>query len=195
MFGAHADHFMLAQMREHVTAITPNAGSPGLRVPDRERAGAPHVSMLAGFGMPGPQRVVSSKFIPGRGAIPGMSNVDEPSGGAIPGMGGGALPGMSGVGRSGSLPGMGAYVASPAYQGSNGLGFFGLAGLAGAGRSGSLPGMGSGALPGMGEATISTATVLGLAAIGALLFFAMNKKGHVNLPPAPNLIPGEGGNA
>lgn len=203
MFGAHADHFMLAQMRERVTAITPNAGSSGLRVPDRERAGAPHVQMRAGFGMPGPQRVVSSKFIPGRGALPGMSSVDEPSGGALPGMGTyvespayQGSNGLAGVGRSGALPGMG-YFRS----------FLDGIGLSGVGRSGALPGMGggalpgmsgagrSGSLPGMGEATISTTTVLGLAAIGALLFFAMNKKGHVNRPAEPNLIPGEGGNA
>lgn len=103
MLGAHADHFMLAQMRENVLAITPNAGSPGLKVPDRERAGTAHVSMRSGYGMPGPQRVVSSKFIPGRlagGGLPGMSGLGS---GALPGMGSGALPGMG----SGALPGMG----------------------------------------------------------------------------------------
>jgi hypothetical protein len=107
MLGNHADHFMLAQMREQVTAITPNAGSPGLTVPDRERAGTAHVNMRRGFGLPGSQRVVSSNQLPGMGrrllaglppgALPGMS------GGALPGMSGGALPGMG----SGALPGMG----------------------------------------------------------------------------------------
>jgi hypothetical protein len=107
MLGNHADYFMFAQMRERVHAIGPNAGGQSLNVPDRERAGTAHVTAKGGYGMPGPQRVVSSGFMPGiggvaappplpSGAIPGMG------GGALPGMSGGALPGMSG----GALPGM-----------------------------------------------------------------------------------------
>ncbi len=157
MLGNHADHFMLSQMRENVTAITPNAGSAGLKVPDRERAGAPHIKMKAGFGMPGPQRVVSSQFIPGRGA----------------------LPGMSGVQRSGALPGMGHSISYAPYWQSHLAGDQpggALPGMSG----GALPGMSgvqrSGALPGMGDITFSTTTVLGIAAIAGLYLWAKSRK-------------------
>jgi len=96
MLGNHADHFMLAQFNEHVTAITPNAGGKSFDVPDRERAGTAHVTMPRGFQMPGPQRVVSSGFVPGASFVAPPRLSPDPSG-ALPGMGNdpsGALPGM-----------------------------------------------------------------------------------------------------
>lgn len=98
MLGNAADHFMLSQMRERVHAITPNAGGRSFAPPDQERAGAAHVRMRGGMGLPGPQRQVSSNYSPGlqpSGALPGMGGL-QPSG-ALPGMGwftSGALPGM-----------------------------------------------------------------------------------------------------
>ncbi len=100
MLGNNADHFMLSQMRERVTAMTPNAGGRSFSPPDQERAGTATVRAKGGFGLPGPQRQVSSSYSPGI----------QPSG-ALPGMGGfqrsGALPGMGAFQRSGALPGMG----------------------------------------------------------------------------------------
>lgn len=99
MLGNHADHFMLAQMRERVTAITPNAGGRSMTMPDRERAGSAHVTMKRGFQMPGPQRTVSSGYAPGA-MMPGMGAQDM-----LPGMGEqDMLPGM---GEQDMLPGMG----------------------------------------------------------------------------------------
>jgi len=69
MLGAHADHFMLAQMRERVTAITPNGGGRSMSMPDRERYGTAQVTVKRGFGSPGPQRTVSSGFVPGMGHV------------------------------------------------------------------------------------------------------------------------------
>jgi len=86
MLGNHADHFMLAQFNEHVTAITPNAGGKSFDVPDRERAGTAHVTMPRGFQMPGPQRVVSSGFVPGASFVAPPRLSPDPSG-ALPGMG------------------------------------------------------------------------------------------------------------
>jgi hypothetical protein len=100
MLGNHADYFMLAQMREKVHAIGPNAGGSSLSIRDRERPGAAHVTVRDGFGMPGPQRVVNTGFVPGIGCVAPPPPLPS---GAIPGMGGGALPGMSGS----ALPGMG----------------------------------------------------------------------------------------
>jgi len=104
MLGAHADHFMLAQMRERVTAITPNAGGQSLQVPDRERPGSAHVTVKDGFGMPGPQRTVSSSFVPGMGGVAAPPPAPSPAS-MLPGMGfQDMLPGM---GESSMLPGMG----------------------------------------------------------------------------------------
>lgn len=84
MLGNHADHFMLAQMNERVSAMTPNAGGRSLSVPDRERAGSAHVTVRGGFAMPGPQRTVDSDYSPGRGAIPGMGGVLGAPGSFLP---------------------------------------------------------------------------------------------------------------
>ncbi len=104
MLGAHADHFMLAQMRERVTAITPNAGGRSMEVPDRERPGTAQVTVRDGFGMPGPQRTVSSAYIPGMGTIAPPPPAPSPAS-MLPGMGfQDMLPGM---GFQDMLPGMG----------------------------------------------------------------------------------------
>jgi hypothetical protein len=85
MLGNHADHFMLAQMNERVSAMTPNAGGRSLSVPDRERAGSAHVTVRGGFAMPGPQRTVGPDYSPGRGSpLPGMGGVFGAPGGFIP---------------------------------------------------------------------------------------------------------------
>ena len=101
MLGNNADHFMLSQMRERVTAITPNAGGRSFSPPDQERAGTATVRAKGGMGCPGPQRQVSSNYSPGiqqSGALPGMGGYSSS----------GALPGMGSFQRSGALPGMGA---------------------------------------------------------------------------------------
>ncbi len=104
MLGAHADHFMLAQMRERVTAITPNAGGQSLVVPDRERPGTAHVTVRGGYGLPGPQRTVSSSFVPGMGGVAAPPAAPSPRS-MLPGMGyQDMLPGM---GYQDMLPGMG----------------------------------------------------------------------------------------
>src|ERR1700677_5045464 len=118
MLGAGADRFMNNQMQERVTAYPSNAASTSLSIPDRERAGAPHVTMRLGQ-RPGPQSQVSSDYMPGvapmprlptppTSSVPGMSGGGLPgmSGGGLPGMSGGALPGMSGAARR--RPGLGA---------------------------------------------------------------------------------------
>ncbi len=107
MLGNAADHFMLSQMRERVLATTPNAGGRSFAPPDQERAGSAHVRMRGGYGLPGPQRQVSSSYAPGiqpSGALPGMGGI-QPSG---------ALPGMGAFQRSGALPGMGEDGVAPA---------------------------------------------------------------------------------
>lgn len=101
MLGRHADHFFRQQARERVLAITPNGGGRSLQVPDRERPGTAHVTMK-GHSVPGPQRQVSSGYMPGMGTVEPAPAPVQPSG-SLPGMGDGALPGMSG----GALPGMG----------------------------------------------------------------------------------------
>lgn len=87
MLGKAADHFMLNQMRERVVAHPSNAASRSMVVPDRERAGAPHVTMKGTF-MPGPQRQVSSDYMPGMGPAPKLAGPPSTSHGApMPGMG------------------------------------------------------------------------------------------------------------
>lgn len=115
MLGRHADHFMATQAREHVTAVTPNAGSTGYSPPDQERAGAPHVRMKRGMSAPSAQATVLS------GALPGMGRITMPRGQRMPRgvrpaasrlaglQPSGALPGMGRFGPSGALPGMGHY--------------------------------------------------------------------------------------
>jgi hypothetical protein len=110
MLGRHADHFFATQARERVLAITPNGGGRSLQIPDRERAGSAQVTMR-GHTVPGPQRQVSSGYMPGMGTVEAPPAPVQPSG-ALPGMGGSALPGMGGSalpGMSGGdmLPGMG----------------------------------------------------------------------------------------
>lgn len=106
MLGNAADHFMLSQMRERVSAMSPNAGGRSFAPPDQERAGTATVRARGGLQLPGPQRYVSSNYSPGI----------QPSG-ALPGMGGfqpsGALPGMGSFQPSGALPGMGEEGAPP----------------------------------------------------------------------------------
>lgn len=84
MLGTGADRFMLNQMQERVSAHPSNSASRSMIVPDRERAGAPHVTMKVGQ-MPGPQRQVSSSWMPGMGEAPQLADVPS---GALPGMGG-----------------------------------------------------------------------------------------------------------
>jgi hypothetical protein len=103
MLGKAADYFMNAQMRERIVAITPNAGGRSLHVPDRERPGTAHVSVKRGMQVPGPQRSVSSAFMPGMGGVAAPPPPPVPAG-MLPGMGGAMLPGMGGS----MLPGMGA---------------------------------------------------------------------------------------
>lgn len=112
MLGTGADRFMLNQMTERISAHPSNSASRSMVVPDRERAGAPHVTMKVGQ-MPGPQRQVSSDWMPGMGEAPQLADVP----------------------------------------------------------SGALPGMGR-----LGDVTVSTGTLLGLAALGAGLFYLMRKK-------------------
>lgn len=131
MLGNHADHFMLAQMRERVTAITPNAGGRSLELPDRERAGTAHIRVRGGMRPPGPQRTVSSGFVPGMGGdmMPGMGGEMMPGMGcASPeairraGMGGDMMPGM---GQTDMLPGMGALdIKTAGLMAGLGLGLF-----------------------------------------------------------------------
>lgn len=107
MLGNAADHFMLSQMRERVSAVNPNAGGRSFSPPDQERAGTATVRARGGLQMPGPQRFVSSNYSPGiqpSGALPGMGGI-QPSG---------ALPGMGGIQPSGALPGMGDDGVAPA---------------------------------------------------------------------------------
>jgi hypothetical protein len=111
MLGRGADRFMLNQMQERVSAHPSNSQSRSMVVPDRERAGAPHVTMKVGQ-MPGPQRQVSSDWMPGMGEAPQLADVP-----------------------TGALPGMG----------------------------------------GLGDVTVSTGTLIGLAAVGAGLFYLMRK--------------------
>lgn len=109
MLGAGADRFMNNQMNERVTAYPSNAASTSLSIPDRERAGAAHVTMRLGQ-RPGPQNQLSSDYMPGvapmgRIPVPPTSSLPGMSGGGLPGMSGGGLPGMSGASW---LPGLGA---------------------------------------------------------------------------------------
>lgn len=83
MLGIGADRFMLNQMSERVIAHSSNAAGRSMQVPDRERAGTAHVMMKVGQ-MPGPQRQVSSNYVPGMGAAPPLPAVPS---GALPGMG------------------------------------------------------------------------------------------------------------
>lgn len=91
MLGTAGDKFFLGQMAERVVAHTGNAMSRSMMVPDRERAGTPHV-MAKATEMPGPQRQVSSSW------MPGMSGTPTPA--APPTLmshNSSALPGMSGI--------------------------------------------------------------------------------------------------
>ncbi len=109
MLGNHADHFMMAQLRENVTAITPNAGGQSLVVPDRERAGSAHVTVKGGYGIPGPQRTVSSSFVPGMGSVATPPPAPSPRS-MLPGMGdilGSRRSMLPGMGAQDMLPGMG----------------------------------------------------------------------------------------
>lgn len=109
MLGAHADHFMLAQMRERVLAITPNAGGRSMQVPDRERPGTAHVMAKAGMMQPGSQRTVSSAFVPGMGAVERPAASPQPS--MLPGMGccgGEMMPGMGELSTTGKALAIGA---------------------------------------------------------------------------------------
>lgn len=110
MLGNAADLFMTAQMRERVVAITPNGGGRSMQVPDRERPGTAHVTVKGGMRVPGPQRQVSSAFVPGMGTLAAPAAPPSPAS-MLPGMGccaamplgGEMIPGMGGV----MLPGMG----------------------------------------------------------------------------------------
>lgn len=110
MLGKHADHFMLAQMRERVVAITPNAGGRSLQVPDRERPGTAHVMAKAGMMQPGSQRTVSSGYIPGMGAVERPAPAPLPN--ALPGMSGAMLPGVGCCGMGEITMGKAAAIAA-----------------------------------------------------------------------------------
>jgi hypothetical protein len=88
MLGNAADQFFLGQMAERVSASLPNGHSRSMMVPDRERAGTSHVTAKAAQ-MPGPQRQVSSAWMPGMGTsdAPPTPPSLQPSS-ALPGMGG-----------------------------------------------------------------------------------------------------------
>jgi hypothetical protein len=141
MLGAGADRFMNNQMTERVTAYPSNSASSSLSLPDRERAGAPHVMMRLGQ-RPGPQSQVSSNYMPG---VQPMPNLPTPPSASLPGMSGGGLPGMSG----GGLPGM---------------------------SGGGLPGMSGGWIPGLGALSMTTGTLVGLAALAGGVYWFMNRK-------------------
>ncbi len=88
MLGIGADRFMLNQMTERVIAHPSNAAGRSMQVPDRERAGSAHVMMKVGQ-MPGPQRQVSSSYVPGMGPAPDLAKPPAMAvtNSALPGMG------------------------------------------------------------------------------------------------------------
>ena len=87
MLGPAADRFMLNQMRERVIAHPSNSASRSMVVPDRERPGTAHVTMKNAQ-MPGPQRQVSSDWMPGMGEAPPLPKPPSTSHGSpMPGMG------------------------------------------------------------------------------------------------------------
>jgi hypothetical protein len=92
MLGNSADHFFLGQMTERVVAHPSNAKGQSMQVPDRERAGTARVA-FKNQEMPGPQRQVSSGYMPGMGSVP-TPPAPPRAGGALPGMGSFNLAGI-----------------------------------------------------------------------------------------------------
>jgi hypothetical protein len=68
MLGRHADHFMLRQARERISAVPSNAKGQSMPMVDRERAGTQRFTMASTI-RPGPDNVLDSGDAPGAEAV------------------------------------------------------------------------------------------------------------------------------
>lgn len=68
MLGRAADHFMLSQMKERITAVPSNAEGQSLPIADRERAGTSRFTMPSTI-KPGPGNEIASGWMPGATSV------------------------------------------------------------------------------------------------------------------------------
>ena len=68
MLGRAADHFMLNQMNERISAVPSNANGQSLQINDRERPGTSRF-VMPGTISPGPDNAINSGWVPGATSV------------------------------------------------------------------------------------------------------------------------------